>query len=231
MSASDLNNCGCAENHFDEDMVERVMQGSVRMAADQGWDGVKFDSCSMMHNLSRWSELINASGRPMLIENCHQGAYTPGMRQWQGYVKNASAPSGFSHFLGMFFGMGDATVMPNVSVPTCRTHCKSLNTSCGGYTFVADVPEPSENIDCYIKAKAACNHMDMSNSNYCKGDADPSDCPFNLYRVSGDISGSFKAMLTNLEYALPFLGQGGLHPPYPQDHVMRSRPGGWAYPE
>ena len=38
-------------------------------------------------------------------------------------------------------------------------------------------------------------------------------------------------MLTNLEYTLPFLGQAGLHLPYPQDHVMRSRPGGWAYPE
>ena len=155
------------------------MEGSVRMAADQEWDGVKFDSC-LMHNLSRWSELINATGRPMLLENCHQGAYTPGMRQWQGYVRNASAPGGFGHFLGMFFGMGDATVVPNVSASACLAHCESLSPGCGGYTFEADVPAPSGTIDCYIKEKVACNRMDMSNSNYCKGDADPSDCPFNL---------------------------------------------------
>ena len=31
----------------------------------------------------------------MLIENCHQGAYAPGMRQWQGFLKNATAPGGF----------------------------------------------------------------------------------------------------------------------------------------
>jgi len=38
-------------------------------------------------------------------------------------------------------------------------------------------------------------------------------------------------MLANLEYTLPFLGQGGVHPPFPQDHTVRSRPGGWAYPD
>ena len=146
-------------------------------------------------------------------------------------MRNSSAPEGFSHFLGMFFGMGDATMVPKISPSSCRKHCVSLNASCGGYTFVGDVPEPAENIDCYIKVNAARNHMDMSNSNYCNGNSDPSDCPFNMYRVSGDISASFKSMLANLEYTLPFLGQGGIHPPYPQDPVMRSRPGGWAYPE
>ena len=38
-------------------------------------------------------------------------------------------------------------------------------------------------------------------------------------------------MLANLEYTTPFLGQGGVHPPYPQDPTVRSRPGGWAYPD
>ena len=54
------------------------MRGSVKMLADQGWDGVKFDSCSQMHNLSKWAALINETGRPVLIENCFQGGYTPG---------------------------------------------------------------------------------------------------------------------------------------------------------
>ena len=36
-------------------------------------------------------------------------------------------------------------------------------------------------------------------------------------------------MLANLAYTLPFLGGAGLHAPYPQDAVVRSRPGGWAY--
>ena len=52
-----LNNCGCAENQLSADMADKVMRGSVRMLAEQGWDGVKFDSCSQMHNLTRWAEL------------------------------------------------------------------------------------------------------------------------------------------------------------------------------
>ena len=187
-------------------MVDLVMRGSVKMLADQGWDGVKFDSCSMFHNLTKWAELINATGRPVLIENCHQGAYTPGMQQWQGcatpctpfpcpkilvtpaffvdgrYVKNASASSGFSHFLGMFFGMGDATPLPHVSYADCKTHCESLKTNCTGFTFVSDDPAPAATapVDCFLKARAQPNHMDLSNSNYCTGADDPSDCPFNL---------------------------------------------------
>jgi alpha-galactosidase len=37
-----LNNCGCAENHLDEAMTDLIMEGSVRMLAEQEWDGVKF---------------------------------------------------------------------------------------------------------------------------------------------------------------------------------------------
>ena len=37
-------------------------------------------------------------------------------------------------------------------------------------------------------------------------------------------------MLANLAYTLPFLGEGGVHLPYPQDPTVRSRQGGWAYP-
>ena len=164
------------------------MRGSVRMLVEQGWDGVKFDSCSQFHNLSRWAELLNETGRPVLIENCHQGAYTPGMRQWQGYVKNGSS---YSHFLGMFFGMAAATTVPNVSFAECRARCDALQAGCGGFTFVGREPEPASAIECYLKEKPQRNRMDLSNSNYCDGDLNPSDCPFNFYRVSGDISASW----------------------------------------
>ena len=104
--AADLNNCGCAENHFDADMVDLVMRGSVKMLADQGWDGVKFDSCSMFHNLTKWAELINATGRPVLIENCHQGAYTPGMQQWQGCATPFCVPIVFKRLTSCLWSAG-----------------------------------------------------------------------------------------------------------------------------
>jgi hypothetical protein len=158
-----LNNCGCAENAFEGEKLETIMQGSVRMLADQGWDGVKFDSCSQFHNLSRWAELINATGRRVLIENCHQGAYTPGMVQWQGYLKNASAPRGFAHFQGMFHGLGDPAEPPlrRVTFDECRERCTARSDRCGGFTFASDSPSPSAPLDaCYLKAAPAPNRMD-----------------------------------------------------------------------
>ena len=206
------------------------MQGSVQMLVDQGWDGVKFDSCSQFHNLTRWAQLINQTGRPILIENCHQGGYTPGMEQWQGYIKNVSG--GYSHFLGLFFGMEEATPLHNVSFAQCQARCDAMEASCGGFCFEGTDSKPVGAMSrCFVQRSARPNHMDLTNSNMCTGAASPSDCPFNFYRVSGDISSSWSSMLTNLAYTTPFLGEGGVHLPYPQDQTVRSRPGGFAYPD
>lgn len=228
-----LNNCGCAENSFDsEKAIETMMRGSVKMLVDMGWDGVKFDSCSQFHNLTHWAELINATGRPVLIENCHQGAYTPGMRQWQGFVKNRTSGR-YDHFKGLFFGMASATPLPNVSFSACEAACDTHG-DCGGFTFEGEYPAPAPSQllrACYLKDKPVRNPMDMSNVNHCTGAATPSDCPFHMFRVSGDIRPSWSSVLANLAYTLPFLGEGGVHAPYPQDATVRSRPGGWAYPD
>ena len=183
-----LNNCGCAENHFDEAMAEKVMRGSVAMLAAQGWDGVKFDSCSMFYNQTRWAQLINqTSKKPVLIENCHQGGYAPGERQWQGYTKKATS-EGYDHFLGMFFGMGSATVLRQVSFLDCQENCTRAGEGCGGFTFPATTPPASGTTvlpECFVLRHASRNHMDMSNVGYCDGATSPSDCPFHMYRVSG----------------------------------------------
>jgi hypothetical protein len=35
-------------------------------------DGVKIDSCGAQKNMTLYAELFNATGRPIIIENCHQ---------------------------------------------------------------------------------------------------------------------------------------------------------------
>ena len=78
-----LNNCGCNEHQFEGPMIATIMEGSVKALAEMGWEGLKLDSCSQFNNLSWWNELINATGKPVLLENCHQGGFDPGMNQWQ----------------------------------------------------------------------------------------------------------------------------------------------------
>ena len=72
-----LNNCGCQNHIADPSLIETIMAGSVKALAKFGFDGVKFDSCSQFHNLTHWAQLLNATGRKVLIENCHQGGYAP----------------------------------------------------------------------------------------------------------------------------------------------------------
>ena len=35
------------------------------------FDAVKIDQCGSAMNMSLWAALINATGRPMMLENCH----------------------------------------------------------------------------------------------------------------------------------------------------------------
>ena len=63
-----------------ESWVDAVYRSSVQMLVDQQWDAVKLDGCSQFHNTTHWASLMEASGRPILVENCgntHPPTVTP----------------------------------------------------------------------------------------------------------------------------------------------------------
>lgn len=63
-------------------MITKIMEGSVRAVVEMKWEGLKLDSCSQFNNLSWWNKLLNdTSPVPVLLENCHQGGFDPGMVQ------------------------------------------------------------------------------------------------------------------------------------------------------
>eukprot|EP01047_Picozoa_sp_COSAG01_P061793 COSAG01_NODE_7766_length_3066_cov_2.530502_3_plen_202_part_00 len=67
-----MNNCQCRETgQTNTTWVQAVYESSVRMLVDQNWDAVKLDGCSQFHNTSLWANLMEASGRPIAIENCN----------------------------------------------------------------------------------------------------------------------------------------------------------------
>jgi len=60
--------------------MDAVAAGAVAAIKHYGFDSVKLDSgFPVGSNLSKWRELLNATGRPVMVENCHQGAEAPGM--------------------------------------------------------------------------------------------------------------------------------------------------------
>eukprot|EP00664_Eupelagonemidae_sp_cell27_P000185 gene186-5185_t len=66
-------NCICAEFMFGSDaaMTDKIYRGNVRAFRKYGFDGVKIDSCSTFNNMTRWAGLLEASGGPVLTEDCH----------------------------------------------------------------------------------------------------------------------------------------------------------------
>ena len=155
------------------------------------------------------------------------------MAQWQGYTKNDSSAAGYDHFYGYFReGNEAAPPLENSSYTECRSRCDALAT-CLGFCFESLEREPAHVKACYVKASLAPNHMDLSMAGHCTGEASPSDCPFHIYRTSGDIYHTWGSMLANLQSTIPFLGGCGApgsasncRLPYPQGDLARSRPGG-----
>jgi alpha-galactosidase len=161
-----MNNCICNEHMFKtKEYIAKHMEMSAKAVAEYGFDGVKLDGCGEFLNLTWWAELLNATGRPIIIENCHWGGTTPGTHP-----------------------AGEDEALPNDLLES-----KGLSVQLGG---------PAQ-ID-----------------GQCSGTTMPSDCPYNFFRTSGDITNNWGSMWRNLQTTLPYLG----NPPL-------ARPGTWAYPD
>jgi len=68
------NNCICAEGKEESDLL---YEGDVKALVGFGYDAVKLDGCGKEKDLDLWSSLINKTGRPVMIENCHWGGTVP----------------------------------------------------------------------------------------------------------------------------------------------------------
>lgn len=90
------NNCGCSEHQTVASWGPAVTTGAlpfgkgplndginhyigeVQATIDFGFDGIKLDGCGEFLNLTEFAELLNKTGKPILIENCHWGRDGPG---------------------------------------------------------------------------------------------------------------------------------------------------------
>jgi len=87
-----MNNCICSEHMFKtQEDIKNHMEHSVAAIASLGFDGVKLDGCGQFRNLTWWYQLINATGREILIGNCPYNFYrTSGdiRNNWGSMTKN-----------------------------------------------------------------------------------------------------------------------------------------------
>ena len=82
------NNCLCRESTAfasePEQYMGMHMRASAAAVAEYGFDGVKLDHCAPFMNLTWWAQLLNETGRPIMIENCHSGIDVPGQTTGNG---------------------------------------------------------------------------------------------------------------------------------------------------
>eukprot|EP01050_Picozoa_sp_SAG11_P003721 SAG11_NODE_217_length_12229_cov_9.152185_19_plen_277_part_00 len=69
------NNCYCRDMYCDG--AERCFEGDVRATLEWGFEGVKYDSCGSLRNMTKWAALYNASGKQIMLEDCGNGFVTP----------------------------------------------------------------------------------------------------------------------------------------------------------
>ena len=53
--------------------VEKNYQGDIAALHALGFDAAKFDNCGSMKNLTKYAELMQATGKNYTVENCHWG--------------------------------------------------------------------------------------------------------------------------------------------------------------
>lgn len=121
------NNCIC-EDHC---VSDACYENDVKALIDYGFDSVKLDGCGKELNLQKWSDLINATGKSVLIENCHWGLTLPkdDWCPWNYYRTSGDVRASYESVL---FNL--MTVPPlatkNLSTPGCWAYPDMLEVGC-----------------------------------------------------------------------------------------------------
>jgi len=71
-----FNGCGCIEKREPASGWAINYEGDIERLAQFGFDGVKFDGCGRMCNMTFYAALMEKTGKAFEIENCHWGACT-----------------------------------------------------------------------------------------------------------------------------------------------------------
>ena len=64
-----LAGCACGET----EEIDKNYAGDIAALHELGFDAGKFDNCGAMKNLTKYAELMVATGKNYTVENCHWG--------------------------------------------------------------------------------------------------------------------------------------------------------------
>jgi len=121
------NNCIC-KDHCSSDAC---YAGDINALIAFGFDAVKLDGCGAQRDLTKFADLMNKSGKPIEIENCHWGGTIPNATwcPWNFYRSSGDVRANFGSIMGNLH-----TVVPlaakNLSTPGCWAYPDMLEVGC-----------------------------------------------------------------------------------------------------
>lgn len=121
------NNCIC-QDHCDSDAC---YEQDVKALVGLGFDSVKLDGCGKQLDLQKWSDLIDQTGKSILIENCHWGNTLPNATwcPWNYYRSSGDIRANYESVLTNLM-----TVVPlankGLSTPGCWAYPDMLEVGC-----------------------------------------------------------------------------------------------------
>lgn len=124
------NNCICGES---KDSPQEVYEGDVAALANFGFDAVKLDGCGTQRDLDLWAKLINATGRRVMIENCHWGQTVPkgDWCPWNFFRTSGDVSASYGSVMSNL----QTTIQwaqTGLSRPGCWAYPDMLEVGCGG---------------------------------------------------------------------------------------------------
>jgi hypothetical protein len=127
------NNCICSDHCSSPECY----QGDVDAAIDYGFDSIKLDGCGAQRDLDLYAALFNASGKSILIENCHWGGTVPNATWCPWNYFRSSGDIGASY--GSIVSNLQTTIQwaqQGLSRPGCWAYPDMLEVGCHGLPVI-----------------------------------------------------------------------------------------------
>jgi alpha-galactosidase len=128
--------CGSGHDHSETADGEKCYQGDVAALFDFGFDAVKLDGCGKQRDLQLWSDLINATGKAMTIENCHWGLTVPHVQDdgnvWCPWNFYRTSQDVRARYESVIFNLEETLPFANrgLSFPGCWAYPDMLEVGC-----------------------------------------------------------------------------------------------------
>lgn len=125
------NNCICSDQHSSD---RKFYEGDVKAFRKFGFDAWKLDGCGVQTDMQLWDDLIKASGKAVMVENCHWGSKVPYKPNstwcpWNFYRTSGDVRATYSSVIG---NLGTVTqfAQQNLSTPGCWAYPDMLEVGC-----------------------------------------------------------------------------------------------------